>query len=233
MKMTQFIFASLITLGLSTGLSLAQSSQPVTASLQASASKPVLQDEVKIVFAHEAKGKTAAEVNRALAQAIEQARALITPTKGFTLSNGSFRTSPAYNKEGRTDGWQGRAELVLTSSDLPAAEHAAGMLGTQLAIANIQFSLSATKRRDEEKALLTEVAKSFRDRAQAAASAFGFERYKITSLDFNGPGAAGAAPVMMRSAAPMSAPAPEPIKLSLEPGLVQVTIDVSGKVSFE
>lgn len=255
MQSARFILISLVTFVLSAGLSAAEkssaphadhvhhsshasygthASQAVSATLQASASKQVLQDEVRIVFAHEAKGKTAAEVNRVLAQAIEQARDAVKNLTGITLSSGSFRTSPQYNKDGRTDGWQGRAELVLTSKDLIATQGAAGVLGTQLAISNIQFSLSTTKRREEEQALLTEVAQAFQNRAQAAASAFGFKTYKIVSLDLNGPSGSSNGPMLMRSAAPMPSPtASDAIKLSFEPSQVLVNVDVSGKVTFE
>lgn len=231
MKSTYFVVLSLLTWAMSTGLSASQGADAVAASLQASASQLVLQDEIRVVFSQEKKGSTAAEVNRALAQALEQARALVKDLTGFKLSSGSFRTSPSYNKEGKTDGWQGRAELVLTSSDLSAAEGAAGLLATKLAVSNMQFSLSAPKRRQEEQKLLTEVAQAFRDRAQTAAVAFGFERYQILSLDFGGPGGSG--PMLMRNAAPMSAPAADMIKFSFEPSFVQVTIDVSGKVKFD
>jgi predicted secreted protein len=229
MKSVGFLFFSLVTFVMSTGLSAA-----VTASLQASASKQLLQDEVRIVFAHDTKGKTAAEVNRILAQAIEQARGAVKNTNGFSLSNGSFRTSPIYNKDGRTDGWQGRAELVLTSKDLTAAESALGVLGAQLAISSIQFSLSGAKRKEEEQALLTEVAQAFQSRAQAAALAFGFKTYKIISLDLNSPSGASNGPMLMRSTSPMSASnAADPVKLALEPAQVLVTVDVSGKVAFD
>lgn len=231
MKSAYFVVLSLLTLALSTGLSASQEKNAVTASLQASASQQVLQDEIRVVFSYETKGGSAAQVNRALAQALEQARASVKDLTDFKLSSGSFRTSPSYNKEGKTDGWQGRAELVLTSSDLTAAEAAAGFLATKLAVSNMQFFLSASKRRQEEKKLLTEVAQAFRDRAQTAALAFGFERYKILSLDFGGSGGSG--PMLMRSAAPMSAAAADMIKFSFEPSLVQVTINVSGKVKFD
>ncbi len=233
MKSIYVVVLALLTLAMSTGLSASQGANDVTASLQASASQQVLQDEIRVVFAHEAKGNTAAEVNRVLAQALEQARASVKDLTGFKLSSGSFRTSPSYNKEGKTDGWQGRAELVLTSNDLTAAEGAAGLLATKIAVSNIQFSLSALKRRQEEKKLLNEVGQAFRDRAQAAALAFGFERYKILSLDFVGPGGSGSGPMLTRSVAPMSAPAADKIKFSFEPSLVQVTINVSGKVKFD
>jgi predicted secreted protein len=259
MKSTGFLFFCLVTFAMSTGLSVAQNtaqkspdphsghahhssraphanhaSQAVVASLQASASKQVLQDEVRLVFAHEAKGNNAAEVNRVLAQAIEQARGAVKNTNGFSLSNGSFRTSPVYNKDGRIDSWQGRAELVLTSKDLTAAENALGVLGAQLAISSIQFSLSSAKRKEEEQTLLTEVAQAFQNRAQAAALAFGFKTYKIISLDLNSPSGASNGPMLMRGAPSMSASnAADAIKLALEPAQVLVTADISGKVAFD
>lgn len=243
MKSAHFFVFSFLIFGMFTGLSTASpgshhahapgASSGVQASLQAAASREVLQDEVRVVFAHQAKGNSAEAVNRALAQALDLAKTSIKGQSGFKLSSGSFRTSPSYDKNGKTDGWQGRAELVLTSSDLAAAETAAGMLGTKLAVSNIQFSLSDARRRQEEQALLNEVAKAFRDRAQAAAKAFGFDRYKILSLDFGAPGTLGSGPVLMRSTAPMAAPAPDPIKFSFEPSMIKVSIDVSGKVTFD
>lgn len=233
MKSIYFVVLSLLTLAMSTELSASQRADVVTASLQASVSQQVLQDEIRVVFSQEKKGITAAEVNRALAQALEQAKASVKDLTGFKLSSGSFRIAPSYNKEGKTDGWQGRAELVLTSNDLTAAEGAAGLLATKLAVSNMQFSLSAPKRRLEEQKLLTEVAKSFRDRAQAAALAFGFERYQILSLDFGWAGGTSSGPMLMRSAAPMPSSSADVIKFSFEPSLVQVTIDVSGKVKFD
>lgn len=233
MKIIQGILFTFLSIMMSSGLSAAYASEAVTASLQASANKQVLQDEVRVVFAKEAKGNSAAEVNRVVAQAIEQAREAVKNSTGFTLSNGMFRTSSVYNKDGRTEGWQGRGELVLISKDFAAAEGALGILGSQLAISSIQLSLSAATRKKEEQALLTEVAQAFRHRAQAAAVAFGFKSYKIISLELNNPSRSSDGPVLMRSAGPMSAPPTGNIKLSLEPAQVLVNVDISGKVLFE
>jgi len=230
MKSIKLLFATLAAFCLCFGQSVF--AQPVAATLQASASKQVLQDEVKLTFTHEATGKTAAEVNRLLAEALEQGKASVKGMTGFLLSSGNFRTSASYNQEGRPDGWRGRAELVLTSTDLAAVQSAAGVLGARLALSNVQFSLTSSLRRQEEQALLKEVAQAFRIRAQAAASAFGYSSYKVVSLDFNGMGAVQA-PLLMRSTAPMSASVSEPLKFSFDPGLVQVTVDVAGKVTFE
>ena len=107
MKSIYVVVLALLTLAMSTGLSASQGANDVTASLQASASQQVLQDEIRVVFAHEAKGNTAAEVNRVLAQALEQARASVKDLTGFKLSSGSFRTSPSYTKRERQTGGKG------------------------------------------------------------------------------------------------------------------------------
>ncbi|MDO9023301.1 SIMPL domain-containing protein [Zwartia sp.] len=223
----------LMTLLMSTLSLHASASEGVTAALQASANVQVLQDEVRLVFAHEAQGKTAAEVNRALTQALEQARGAVSVPAGVSMSSGSFRTSPSYNKDGRPDGWRGRAELVLQSTDFAATEKVAGLLGTQLALASVNFSLSPEKRRITEQTLLKEVAQTFRNKATSAASAFGFDRYKIMSLDFGGQNNVGNAPMLMRSAAASGDQASDPVRFSLDPSLVQVSISVSGKVRFD
>jgi len=208
-------------------------SQGVMASLQASGNAQVLQDEVRLVFAQEAQGKTAAEVNRTLTQTLEKARAAVTLPEGVSMSSGSFRTSPSYNKEGRPDGWRGRAELVLQSTDFAATEKVAGMLGTQLALASVNFSLSPDKRRLAEQALLSEVAQTFRHKAQAAASAFGFDRYQIVSLDVGGQSSSANTPMLMRSAPAPAELAADPVRFTLDPSLVQVSLSVAGKVRFD
>jgi predicted secreted protein len=235
MNFLKSLFVCALAFGIFVGFdAVAQTAQPVSASLQASASKQVQQDEVKLIFAHDAKGNTAAEVNRLLAEALDQAKASLKEKSGFSLTTGSFRTTQFFNKDGRADGWRGRAELILTSNNLKAAQSAAGLLGTRLALSNIQFSLSETARRKEEQTLLKEVAQAFRERAQAAAEAFGFKRYQIVNLNFSGANSLQPLP-LMRSAAPMAASlaTSDPIRFSFDPGVVQVSVDVEGKVNFE
>ena len=198
--------------------------------LRAQASAQVQQDTVTMSFARNVQGKSAPEVNQQLAQAIDQARRLVTEGSPVKASSGIYRVTPVFGKDGRITGWQGHAELTLVSSDIPAIAALSAKMAEQLELANVYFSLSEPARQAAEARLLDQVAGAFRDRAQRAANAFGFERYTLKRLDLGGSGAAPqpAPAMLMRSAAaPDAAPR---VDVPLVPDQVSVTVSVSGTI---
>ena len=198
--------------------------------LRAQASLSVQQDTVTMSFARNVQGKSAPEVNQQLAQAIDQARRLVTEGSPVKASSGPYRVTPTFGKDGKITGWQGHAELTLVSSDFPAIAALSTKMAEQLELANVYFSLSDQARQAAEARLLDQAAGAFRDRAQRAASAFGFARYTITRLDLGGSGAAPQpATAMLMRAAPASDAAPR-VDVPLVPDQVSVTVSVSGTV---
>ena len=198
--------------------------------LRAQASLSVQQDTVTMSFARNVQGKSAPEVNQQLAQAIDQARRLVTEGSPVKASSGAYRVTPTFGKDGKITGWQGHAELTLVSSDFPAIAALSTKMAEQLELANVYFSLSDQARQAAEARLLDQVAGAFRDRAQRAASAFGFARYTVKRLDLGGSGAAlQPAPAMMMRAAPAPDSAPR-VDVPLVPDQVTVTVSVSGTV---
>ena len=198
--------------------------------LRAQASLSVQQDTVTMSFARNVQGKSAPEVNQQLAQAIDQARRLVTEGSPVKASSGPYRVTPTFGKDGKITGWQGHAELTLVSSDFPAIAALSTKMAEQLELANVYFSLSDQARQAAEARLLDQAAGAFRDRAQRAASAFGFARYTIKRLDLGGSGAAPQpATAMLMRAAPASDAAPR-VDVPLVPDQVSVTVSVSGTV---
>ena len=200
--------------------------------LRAQASVSVLQDTVTMSFARNLQGKSSAEVNQQLAQAIDQARKLVTEGSPVKASSGPYRVTPTFSKDGKISGWQGHAELTLVSSDFPAIAALSTKMAGQLELANVYFSLSDQARQTAEARLLDQVAGAFRERAQRAASAFGFTRYTVKRVDLGGSGAMPqpAPAMLMRAAPPPSADTAPRVDVPLVPDQVSVSISVSGTV---
>src|SRR5690606_4118956 len=121
--------------------------------------------------------------------------------------------------------WRGRGEIVLESSDFAAASELAAKFTAQMPISNLSFSVSPEARAKQEEVLLESAAQAFRDRAQALASAFGFNDYAIKEIDLGGAGTRfEAAPRMMMAKAADAGAVP------LEGGTERVTVTVRGSI---
>ena len=199
------------------------------ATIEASANKEVMQDEVRVVFSSQASGSTAAEVNRKLSDALEQARANFTMPAGVEVSTGGFNVYLDYGKDSKPKGWTGRASLVIVTIDLPAASAVIEHLGKSLAVSSVQFSLSRQARQEHEKSLMQDLAQELGQRAGLAAQAFGFKSFEIVALDFTEGANFSSRPVIERMAAiPMMAKAGPEVRL--EPAMTTVEISVTGQI---
>jgi predicted secreted protein len=129
-------------------------------------------------------------------------------------------------------GWRVRAELVLDSSDFKALSALTGRLGARLAVASVNYVLSTASRKAAEKKLMTEAIAAYRDKAQAAAQAFGYARFRIREVGVNTGGIPMPRPLDARRFAAMAAAA-EPAAVPIEAGRATVTVSVSGSVLME
>lgn len=198
--------------------------------LRAQASASVTQDTVTMSFARNVQGKSPAEINQQLAQAIDQGRKLLADGSPVKAHSGPYRVTPVFGKDGKITGWQGHAELTLVSTDLPAIAALATRMADHLELANVYFSLSDQARQATEAKLLDQVAEAFRARAQRAVQAFGFVKYTIKRIDLGGSGAVPQpAAAMMARAAPSPDAAPR-VDVPLVPDQVTVSISASGTV---
>lgn len=199
------------------------------ATLEVSASKEVLQDEVRVVFSAQANGKAAADVNRALSQMLDKARAGFTIPAGVEVSTGGFSVYLDYGKENKPKGWAGRSSLVVVSKDLAAVSSVIEHFGKTLALSSVNFSLSRQARLQQEKSLMQELADQFGARAALTAQAFGYKNYEVVELDFIGGGDYSPRPMMQRiSAAPVIVNTGPSV--TLEPPMTTVEISVAGQI---
>ncbi|MCK9510083.1 MAG: SIMPL domain-containing protein [Pigmentiphaga sp.] len=206
--------------------------RPATLTLQAAASSEVMQDSVVITLATELEAADQAEAASRLTEQLNKTLEQAGKPDGIRVRNGAWRVWPSTDRDGRITAWRGRAEVVLESRDIAAAAALAGRLAPMMAIASVSFDLSPEARAAEEQRLLHEAADAFRQRAADAAKAFGFEGYRIRSLNLSGDGLMvmpKAEGLMMMRAAAATADAAPP---RLEPGETTVSLSVQGEVAL-
>lgn len=200
-----------------------------TLQLSATARSEVPNDEMVVTMAVERTGPDVGALNRdvlaRLNQAIEAARAV----PAIRPRLGGVGTQPNW-VSGKQSGWQVRGEIVLESSDLEALSRLSGRLAANLQLASVHFRLSQARRMEEEKRLMQEAARNFREKAAAAVKAFGYDNYSLRDLALQ----SGEPPVRpMQSMRAMSAAAMEMAPVPAESGRSDVEVGVSGTVEFK
>ncbi len=166
-----------------------------------------------------------AELRKSLDAALSQVKTTAQPGL-MDVRTGDFSVHPRYSRDGKINGWQGRAELILEGKDLPRITQAAARV-SGMTIGNVTFGLSREQRAKVESEAQTIAIERFKARAGEIAKAFGFAGYTLREVSVSGdaeapmPRAYG-----MAKAQAMVADAPVPV----EPGKSTVQVTVSGTV---
>lgn len=201
-------------------------------SFSTTATRELVQDLIQITLQARQEGAVAAEVQAQLKQQLEgalaEARKAAVPG-GMDVRTGGFHLSPRYTNNGRVNGWQGQAQLVLEGTDMARISQTAGKLNA-LQITSVSYGLSRALRESQESELTSQAIARFRERAQRIAADFGQRGFSLgeVSVSSTDPGFEGR-PVLMAARAKtmeMMADAPVPV----EPGKGTLSVTVSGQV---
>jgi predicted secreted protein len=151
--------------------------------------------------------------------------------KDITIRQGNRNSYPIYDDKGqKITGWRERAELRLESADFAALSKLTGeMLGSDMKMGGMDFSISKPARKTSEDALLKDAVAAFKTRAQLVTDALGGSGYKLVNLNLNTQGYPQPymrGPVMMMKAARAdAAPTPE-----VEAGTAEVSVTADGVI---
>lgn len=203
-------------------------------SLSATASQDINQDLLAVTLAVNREGAQASEVQGQLKQVLEaalaEARKSAVPS-GMEVRTGAFSMYPRYNNQGRVNGWQGNAQLVLEGTDMARIAQVAGKL-TALNVTGVDYGLSRATREASESALLAQAVARYRAKAQDVAKAFGMGSFSLgeVSVQSGEPGFESR-PVPMLKA--MRAEAADAAPLPVAPGKGTVSVTVSGSVVLQ
>lgn len=198
-------------------------------SLSAQASAEVPQDIVHITLFHEQQSDSPSALTATLKQKTGQALRLAKRQSAVSVQTGAFTVYPFTNRDGRLNGWRGRAELLLESRDFAAAAKLAGELTQIMQIGGVRFSLSAQTKRQAQEKLALEAIAAFRRQAKSAAQAFGYGGYTICKVSVSHSGAGFEPQSILRTYAVSPTPQNE---VPLEAGKTALTVTVSGSVQM-
>ena len=200
--------------------------------LSASGSVEVQQDVLSIALATSRDGADAATVQAQLRQALDaalaQARPAVLPGQ-MDVRTGNFSLYPRYSQNGKINGWQGSAELVLEGRDFARISSTAGKIQS-LSVASAGFALSREQRARVEGEAQAQAIERFKARAGEIASAFGFAGYSLREVSVN---ANDQGPMPRPRALAMSAKADmAEAAVPVEAGKSTVLVTVSGSVQM-
>ncbi len=167
------------------------------------------------------------QLKAALDAALVEAKKAAVPGQ-LDVRTGHFGLYPRYGQDGRMNGWQGSAELVLEGRDFPRITQAASRIGT-LTLANVSFGLSREQRARVEGEAQSQAIDRFKAKAGELAKGFGFGSYSLREISVNA-NDQGSAPQPMRMAMAKSSRSDAPVPV--EAGKTAVTVTVSGSVQM-
>lgn len=204
-------------------------------SLQAAASSEVKQDTAHISLSAEVEAPDQPAAGKKLTAMLDDVAKRAREAKGVNVRTGSFNVWPISTSSGKTKSslWRGQGEIILESKDFAAAAALASKLSDKTAISNISFSLSREVREAEERKLLKEAAQAFKDRALAAANAFGFSGYRLNRLALGGAGGVTMPRLMGAAAKDASGGAAFSAEVPLQAGDVTVSVAVNGTIVLQ
>lgn len=216
---------------------LAQTPQPGpqqnVAQLSASGSVEVQQDLLSISMNTTRDGADAGAVQSQLRQALDsalaQARAAVLPGQ-MDLRTGNFSVRPRYGKDGRINGWQGAAGLVIEGKDFSRITSTAGQIQT-LTLGSVSFSLSREQRAKVEGEAQSLAIERFKVKAGEIAKGFGFGGYSVREVAITASDQ-GYTPVP-RVMAMQARSEMDDSPVSVEAGKSTVLVNVSGSIQMK
>ncbi|AMM26161.1 SIMPL domain-containing protein [Variovorax sp. PAMC 28711] len=201
--------------------------------LQANGTVEVQQDLLSMTLSTTRDAPDAATVQTqlktALDAALTEARKNAQPGQ-LDVRTGNFSLSPRYTREGKINGWQGTAEMILEGRDFPRITQTAGRI-TTLNVGNVGFGLSREQRAKVEGEAQTLAIDNFKQKAAELARGFGFAGYTLREVAVNASQSNPIRPRMMAMEAKAMSSADSAVPV--EAGKTSVVVDVSGSVQLK
>ncbi|MBV8681133.1 MAG: SIMPL domain-containing protein [Aquitalea sp.] len=211
---------------------LASAAEGIDLRLSGSAQQEVANDQLQATLYLQDKSDQPAILANRLNKGIAHGMALGKDYPKVELSTGNYNSWPSYDKNGKIQGWQGRAEIRLKSRDMTQAAELVAQLQKTMLLEGVQFSVSDTARRAAEKAMIPAALAEMQEQANITAKTLGKSRVTIKELEFGNAAPAFRPPMLMRAAAAPMAKEMDVAQPDWQPGLSQLQLQISGKIEL-
>lgn len=203
--------------------------------LSAQGTVEVKQDWMTATLSASKDGRDAASVQSQLQKVVEAAMTTLrrdAQAGQMELSSGNFSISPRYGNNGKIEGWQGQAEILLQGRDFLRITQAAAKV-QDMTLAGMGFGLSREARDKVEGEAQAKAIENFRQRAAAISKSFGFAGYSLREVNVSSNGG-GVRPMprprmMSMAKASYAEAAPVPV----EADRAEVTVSVGGSIQMQ
>lgn len=201
--------------------------------LNATATREVTNDVLKINLVANASGTEAAQVQEDLRASVNEALKLIRPSakdEEVIVTTESFNITPRYDAKGaKINGYIGSAVVSIKGTDSATISTLASKVKTMV-VSGSENSVSRKLRESLEAELTAEAIATFRTKAETAAAGFGFKGFQIVNVNINAQDRGyygGGGVKMMATASLAAASAP----MEVETGRSSITVSVQGSVT--
>ena len=192
-----------------------------------SVSKDVQQDVIAITFQETIEGLNSNNVQAALIQPLQEALSLakaIADGDLVSVSTGEFSVSPKYNNLGSIIGFLGKAEMIVSGTNVEAISNLAIAI-TSMTVESVAHSTSRNLRESTEAEICTAAIESFKSKADHYTTTFGLTVYTVCeatiSVNVNYP----PGPYMTSAYSSIAS-------LPIEGGTDTITVTVNGSVQM-
>ncbi|WP_174873820.1 SIMPL domain-containing protein [Vogesella oryzae] len=200
--------------------------------LSASAERELPNDEVTAnLYVQERQAQPALlaeRLNKALARAKSESGGF----RQVEVSTGNYNSWPDYNRDGKIQGWQGRASIHLKSRDFTATAELVARLQKFMLLENVQFGVADSTRRQVEASLIPEAIAALQAQAAAAGKALGQPGQQVVELNIGSVQAPPPVPMLRAKAMMADSAAPEVSTPDWQAGNSQVRLNVSGRIEL-
>ena len=205
--------------------------------LSAQGTVEVKQDWMTATLSASKDGRDAASVQSQLQKIVESAMTTLridAQGRQMELSTGHFSISPRYGNNGKIEGWQGQADIVLQGRDFVRITQSAAKV-QDMTLSGMGFGLSREAREKVEGEAQAKAIENFRQRATAISKSFGFAGYSVREVSVNASGG-GIRPMPRARAASLNMAkmssydaAPVPV----ESDRAEVSVSVNGSIQMQ
>lgn len=201
--------------------------------LSASAQTEVPQDWLVMVLSVQKEGLQAPAVQKQLNTVLAAALATATPQAkpgSVELSTGQMNVSPRYGRDGKINGWQGSAQLILQGRDAVQIATLAGSL-TDLTVSQIDWRLSSEQKKEAETRIQAEAVEHFQSKAKSLTKQFGFANYTLKEVRVSAQETGEGVMPRMVSMVQMDAPSASPMPTVA--GKSRVVVNIAGSIQLQ